>query len=65
MKLYVDQIKCASNGNCVKEYPELFRFSAGSKKAVAADAEIPVRHWKKYQEVTKICPVSAIKIVKE
>jgi len=64
MKLYVDQLRCESNGNCVREYPELFRFTSGSKKAVATEAEIPVRFWKEYQALTKICPVSAISIIK-
>jgi len=64
MKLYVDQKLCESNGFCVKQYPELFRFSEGNKKAVATEAEIPVRYWKEYSELTRICPVSAISVVK-
>lgn len=63
MKFAVDQKKCRSYGICVKKYPELFRFEAGTKKAVARDHELPPNQVIDSYRILRVCPADAIKLV--
>lgn len=60
MKFHVDQTKCKSYGFCVKEFPELFRFQPGSKKAVAIEKDFPPEQVIDSFRILRICPVEAI-----
>lgn len=64
MKVIVDEKKCRTAGICVKECPEVFRFSAGSKKAVAVMDEVPVELQPKCLRAALQCPEKAIIISK-
>jgi ferredoxin len=60
MKFYVDQSKCKSHGICVQEYPDLFKFEPGSKKAVAIDKDFPPEQVIDSYRILRVCPVDAI-----
>ena len=64
MELYIDQNRRESNGKCIREYPQLFRFQEGTKKAVVINPNLPERYWRKYTQIAGICPVRAIRIQK-
>lgn len=60
MKLKVDQVKCDTTGACVKKYPKLFRFQAGSKKAEFILESVPTHLESKILQITEVCPTGAI-----
>ena len=60
MKLKVDQQKCDTTGDCVKNYPELFRFQTGSKKAEFIPESVPVQLVPAIKKIMEVCPRSAI-----
>lgn len=62
MRTKVDQIKCKTFGICVELCPEVFRFQAGSKKAVAIEGEIPAYLLDKCLEAECKCPEEAITV---
>jgi len=61
MRLYVDDKICEGYGICVKEYPEIFRFMEGSKKAKVMDSATDGLPQNDLIKIANICPVSAIK----
>jgi ferredoxin len=65
MKFSVDHTKCNSSGRCVVNFPELFRFNEGSKKAVAIGSEIPEPQDENAKIILRVCPVGAIKAIDE
>ncbi|MEJ2053230.1 MAG: ferredoxin [Calditrichaceae bacterium] len=64
MNLYVEENLCETYGFCVKEYPDLFRFTEGSKKAKVIDKNDNELTEEQLAEIADVCPLSAIKIKK-
>jgi ferredoxin len=62
MKLKVDQVKCDTTGACVAEYPKLFRFQAGNKKAEFIPERMPAQLESKCLQIIEVCPTGAISI---
>lgn len=62
MKLKVDQLKCDTTGACVIEYPDLFEFQEGSKKAEFKLDRVPIPVESKCLEIIRVCPTGAISI---
>ena len=60
MKVCVNQAKCETAGICVKICPEIFKFEAGSNKAVAMMTEVPEYLEDKCREAYRKCPLKAI-----
>jgi len=60
MRASVDKLKCNSNGLCVVELPEVFRYQEGSKKAGVRLDPIPRGLWNKTRDVAARCPTGAI-----
>jgi len=62
MKLKVDPLKCDTTGTCVKQYPTLFRFQTGSKKAEFIPERLPTHLESECLEIVEICPTGAISV---
>ncbi len=62
MKVEVDQVKCGTMGVCVKTCPEVFRFQAGSKKAIAIPGDVPPDLVENCMKAARDCPNQAIVI---
>lgn len=60
MKVVVDQLRCQTNGQCVKLCPQLFRFQAGSKKSMALKEEVPLELEEQCRVAARACPREAI-----
>ena len=51
-----------TNGNCVRICPEVFQFTAGSKKATAVVNPIPEKFKERCITAARSCPQGAIKL---
>jgi ferredoxin len=54
--------KCMTNGDCVRICPEIFQFTAGSKKATVVQNPIPEKFKERCITAARMCPQGAIKL---
>ncbi|MBD3320867.1 MAG: ferredoxin [Chitinivibrionales bacterium] len=63
VKVYVDHTLCKTIGACVQIAPELFKFTPGTKKAVAVMETVPPALLGQCKAAAEACPYNAITII--